>query len=153
MATTFGVIGRLHERSAPWGRVGTVAAAYALMVGAASLVAYLPDALGGESAAVVRVSLGVIGTLAGLILWLKPARAALGWRLALIWAALQIPVIAWNEYGNATLQLLEIPLKLSQRTTYNGVVTSYSELGINLLACLLAGIYGSKLSEATGRFR
>jgi hypothetical protein len=103
----------------------------------------------GRSA--VRVALGLFGVVAGLVLWTQPNREVLGWRLALLWALAQLPVVAWNEHGSATLQLLELPLALSSKTTVNGEVTSASEFGVNLVAVVLAGIYAKLQGEAVAR--
>jgi hypothetical protein len=130
-----------------------VVAAYVLVVGSASATTYLPDALGGEPAAQVRVALGLLGTVAGLILWTQPAREVLGWRLAMLWALGQIPVFAWNEYGSATLQLLHIPIAFSERMTLNGEVTSYSQFGVNVLGVVLAAICEKRRTEALVRTR
>jgi hypothetical protein len=142
------LLGRIQARSASWSRLAIVFSTYALVVGAASFALYLPDALDGETPAVVRAALGVLGFSAGVVLWTRPTREVLGWRLALLWALAQIPVIAWSEYGSATLQLIEIPLSFTERTTVNGEVTSYSEFGINIVGIALAAIYAKLQGQA-----
>lgn len=153
MTANPGLVERFQARAASWRRLATIFAAYALLVGAVSLALYLPDALGGEASAVVRAILGVLGLAAGVVLWTQPAREVLGWRLALLWAIAQIPVIAWDEYGSATLQLLEVPLSFTERTTVNGEVTSYSEYGVNIVGIILAAIYAKLQGEAVVRQR
>jgi hypothetical protein len=141
ISTQARLFGQIRQRPAAWSRLALAGATYALVVGAASAALALPDAIDGEAAAAVRVVLGLLGTLAGLILWTQPRYELLGWRLATLWALAQIPVIAWNEDGSATRQLLEIPLSVSSRTTVNGEVTSATEYGINLVAIALVAIY------------
>lgn len=151
MTANPGLVERFQERAASWSRLGIVFAAYALVVGAVSLALYLPDALGGEVSAAIRAILGLLGLAAGVVLWTQPAREVLGWRLALLWALAQIPVIAWDEYGSATLQLLEVPLSVTERTTVNGEVTSYSEYGVNIVGIVLAAIYSKLQGQAVIR--
>jgi hypothetical protein len=153
MVSNIGLADRVQGHGVSWGRFGFVVAAYVLVVGAASVTTYLPAALGGEPAALVRVALGLLGTVAGVVLWTQPAREVLGWRLAMLWALGQIPVFAWNEYGSATLQLLHVPLAFSERITANGEVTSYSQFGVNVLAVILAAICGKRQTEALLRTR
>jgi hypothetical protein len=150
MTTQVRLFGQIVERRAGWSRWAVAAAAYALVVGAVSVAQALPDALGGESAASVRVILGLIGLVAGLVLWLLPRYELLGWRIAVVWALAQIPVIAWNEYGSATHQCFEIAIGISSRSTHNGVVTSASQLGVNLLAFVLLGIYEAQKRRLVG---
>jgi hypothetical protein len=105
-------------------------AAYAGIVGAASVVMNLGDAGSGEVPALGRVLLGLVGVAAAALLWTKPR---IGWLIALAWAVVQIPYIAWTTDGSPTSQVLYLPLSVTSQNTVNGVVTSYSEFGVNLI--------------------
>lgn len=115
-----------------------ILAVYAAIVGALTVVTENSAALDGEAPAVSRVLLGVVGVAGGLLLWAERPTPLIGWVICMIWAVAQIPVIAWNTEGNPTSQFVEIPLGFTSQTTRNGVVTSYSELGINLAGVILA---------------
>jgi hypothetical protein len=109
-------------------------AAGAALIGAASFALNIGDGLGGEAPAMGRALLGLVGVASGALLWLRPR---IGWNVALLWAVLQVPFIAWNTDGSITSQLIDFPLSMSSSTTVNGVVTSYSEFGINLIGVAL----------------
>ncbi|HEX5163925.1 MAG TPA: hypothetical protein VFV93_00910 [Thermomicrobiales bacterium] len=109
-------------------------AAGAALIGAASFALNIGDGLSGEIPALGRALLGLVGLAGGALLWLRPR---LGWNVALLWAIFQIPFIAWNTDGSVTSQLIDFPLSMSSSTTVNGVVTSYSEFGINLIGVAL----------------
>jgi hypothetical protein len=85
--------------------------------------------------AIGRVALGLLGVAAGVVFWLQPPR---GWVLYMAWALIQIPVYAWRPEGSPTTQVLSFPLSATSSTDVNGVVTSYSEIGINLVGVILA---------------
>lgn len=112
-----------------------IVAAYAALVGAASFALNIGDGFGGEIPALGRALLGLVGVAGGALLWTRPR---LGWSVILAWAIVQIPFIAWNTGGSITTQLIDFPLSASSSTTLNGVVTSYSEYGINLIGVALA---------------
>lgn len=112
-----------------------ILAAYAALVGAASFVLNAGDAFGGEVPALGRMILGAVGIAGGALLWTRPR---MGFDVVLAWAVLQIPFIAWTTDGSATTQLIDFPLSVSSSTTVNGVVTSFSEYGINLIGVALA---------------
>lgn len=102
---------------------------------AAGLAVSVGPALGGETAALGRLALGTLGLAAAALL---RARPALGYRLALAWAALQVPFVAWTpEGGSPTTQLLAVPLSFTSATTVNGATTSYLAVGVNLVGVAL----------------
>jgi hypothetical protein len=115
-----------------------VLAAYTAIVGALTIITDFSAALDGSVPAICRVVLGVVGLAGGLLLWTERPTPFAGWAVCMVWAVAQIPVFAWNTDGNPTSQFLEIPLGVTSQTTRNGVVTSYSELGINLAGVILA---------------
>lgn len=116
---------------------------------AASVIFNLMPAIGGEAPAAGRVALGAFGVVAGAVLWLRPG---LGWYLAMAWALLQIPFIAWTpDGGSPTAQLLNFPLTFSSKTTVNGVVTAYSAIGVNVVGIVLAALLSSRRSALSDR--
>jgi hypothetical protein len=110
-------------------------ACYAALVGAASFALNVTGGLGGEVPALGRALIGLVGVAGGALLWSRPR---IGWLVVLAWAVVQIPFIAWNTEGSVTTQLIDFPLSVSSSTTVNGVVTSFSEYGINLVGVVLA---------------
>jgi hypothetical protein len=146
-----GFVGRINERASAWSTKAMLAAGYALAVGGASIAINAPDAVDGSVPALGRVALGLVGLAAGIVLWTRKDLEVVGWRLALIWALLQIPVIAWDTDGSVTTQVIRFPLMASSETRVNGVVTSASEFGVNVLAIILAGVYSRLQTEVTGR--
>jgi hypothetical protein len=111
-----------------------IAAGYAGLVGAASVALGIVGALDGETPAIGQALLGLVGVAASALLLTNPRQ---GWLLALVWAAVQIPYIAWNVDGSPLVQLLSFPLSSSSETRVNGEITSFSEYGINLIGVAL----------------
>lgn len=148
-----GFLNRLNERKSAWSTKAVLAAAYALAIGSLSIAVNAADAADGSAPALGRAALGLVGLAAGVVLWTRKDQEVLGWRLALVWALLQIPVVAWDADGSVTTQIIRFPLMASSEIRVNGVVTSASEFGINLLAVALAGLYGRLQTEAVIRNR
>ncbi len=109
-------------------------AGYAAIVGAVSIVLAVLGIADGETPAIGRALLGLIGVAGAYLLWTRPR---LGWTVLLAWAALQIPYFAWNTDGSPHAQAIYFPLSASSSTTVNGEITSYSEYGINLVGVIL----------------
>jgi hypothetical protein len=146
-----GFLGRFNERTSSWSSKAMAAAAFALVIGGLSVAVNAADAIDGSVPALGRAALGLFGFAAGVVLWMRKDLEVVGWRMALLWAVLQIPVIAWDQDGSVTTQIVRFPLMTSSETTVNGVVTSASEFGVNILAVILAGIYGKLQGEAVIR--
>lgn len=126
---------QVSERSIERSSRLMIVAGYAAVVGAASFALNVTDGFGGEVPALGRALIGLVGVAAGALLWSRPR---LGWLAVLVWSALQIPFIAWNTDGSVTTQLIDFPFSVSSSSTVNGVVTMYSEYGINLIGVVLA---------------
>ena len=109
-------------------------AGYAAIVGAVSVVLAILGIADGETPAIGRALLGVLGVAGAYLLWTRPR---LGWTVLLAWAAIQIPYFAWNTDGSPLAQALYFPLSTTSETTTNGETTSYSEFGINLIGVIL----------------
>ncbi len=108
------------------------------VIGTVSVATNLSGALDGGVPSACRAALGAVGVLAGVLLWLRPD---LGWRLGWLWALVQIPIYAWSPDGSPTAQALSIPLSFTSKATMNGVITSYSALGINLVGIILFVVF------------
>jgi hypothetical protein len=119
------------------GRTGALLAAYCAIVGVVSAVVYIGPAIDGEVPAMARVLIGLLGLAGGILLWTRQP-AGLGWILSMAWAVIQIPFYAWNTEGSPTEQIIALPLSLTSKTTVNGEVTSFSEIGINVVGIVLA---------------
>lgn len=118
-------------------RPGVLLGGYATIVGALSFVVDAGPAMAGDGPAVGRALLGLVGVVGGLLLW-AARPAGLGWWVCLAWAVIQIPYVASNPEGSPTAQFIRLPLTMASQTTVNGVVTAYSEIGINLVGVVLA---------------
>jgi hypothetical protein len=102
--------------------------AYAAVASAASIAMHISAA--GETVALSRILLGLLGIAGAALLWTRPR---IGWSVLLAWAAVQIPFIAWSTDGSPLVQLFSLPLSVKSESHTNGVLTSYSEFGINLV--------------------
>jgi hypothetical protein len=122
--------GQLMGRPAPI----TLLVIYSVVIGALSFVLGATDALDGQSPAIGRTLIGLVGLVGGGLLWTQPQRGGL---LCLAWAVVQIPYIVWNLDGSPTTQLIEVPLSMSSTTSRNGVITEHSAFGINLVGVAL----------------
>lgn len=110
------------------------AAGYAAIVGAVSVVLAAMGIADGETPAIGRALLGVLGVAGAYLLWTRPR---IGWTVLLAWAAIQIPYFAWNTDGSPLAQAIYFPLSVTNETTVNGETTSFSEYGINLVGVVL----------------
>lgn len=126
----------VQDRLELLGRSLAILAAYALVAGAASVVMNLGDLAEGEVVAIVRGALGLVGIVAGLLVW--TLRSPFGWQLLAAWALAQVPFIAWSVDGNVTQQMWDILLGFSTSTTVNGEITSSEKYGLNGVGIILA---------------
>ncbi len=140
----------LRKRAETLGRGLALLAAYAVVIGALSIAMNLGGAIEGEVPAIARAVLGVRGLGAGVLLWTGRRVGISGWQAVMIWAVVQIPLIAWNTEGSPLVQVLEFPLSGTSQTTVNGEVTSFSQFGINLVGVALA-IWTSRTRERWDR--
>lgn len=119
-------------------------AGYAAIIGAISIVMAVLGIADGETPAIGRALLGLLGVAGAYLLWTRPK---IGWMALLAWAVLQIPYIAWNTDGSPLAQALYFPLSASSSTTVNGEITKYSEYGINLVGVILTVVVSKWRSE------
>jgi hypothetical protein len=116
-----------------------ILAAYALIVGALSFALNAAAAVDGEGPAAGQALVGLLGVTAAVLAWLRWSAGGLtGWHLMAAWVLVQIPVFAWTTDGSLTEQVIRFPLVATSRTEVNGELTSYSEIGLNLVAIVLA---------------
>ena len=90
-------------------------------------------AFDGEAYAIVRIIIGIVGLGAASTFWSGRNYGMDGLRAIMVWSVLQIPVYAQMLNGNFTKQLVDFPLGWETSTTVNGVVTDYSQIGVNLI--------------------
>ncbi len=115
----------------------------------AALATSLAPALAGEAAAGGRLALAALGLAAAALL---RARPALGYRLALAWAALQLPFVAWTpDGGSPTAQALTLPLTFTSQLTVNGATTSYLAVGVNLVGLIAFIVLRGRRHALAGR--
>lgn len=53
------------------------------------------------------------------------------------WEVVQIPLYAWKPDGNPTKQLFDGVMGMTDRTTVNGVVTDFSQVGVNVVGIII----------------
>lgn len=109
-------------------------AGYAVVAGAASVLLSLMAIPDGEMYGVSRALIGLLGIAAGLLTVSGRSFGVVdGWKALALWAALQVPVYADTKGGNLFRQVVDIPAAVTSSTTINGVVTEFSQVGVNLL--------------------
>jgi hypothetical protein len=123
----------IGKRIDDMGRSASLLGAWAVMASALSIVLNAGDAVDGEGAAISRVVLGLIGLAAAALFWSGRNYGQDGLYGILAWGALQIPYYASAPDGNITKQLFDAFLGATSQTTVNGEITSYSQVGINLV--------------------
>lgn len=136
----------LRERVELLGRSLAVLATYALVMGAISVVVALGGIADGETVAITRAALGLVGVAAGVLVWTLRRAGIDGWQLLMVWAVAQVPFVAWSVDGNALRQVWDVLLGFSSETTVNGVVTSSEQYGLNAIGIGLA-IWTSRTRE------
>lgn len=130
-------------------RTRLLAVALVGLLSATALARSLGPATAGEIAAWGRLALGALGLGAAALL---AARPALGYRVAIVWATLQVPFIAWTPHGGSPFsQGFDFPVTFSSHSTVNGVTTSYLALGINLVGPVALALLRSRRHALTTR--
>lgn len=110
---------------------------YALVAGVLSIVLSISAMAEGEAYGFTRAAIGLVGIAAGLLVFTGKEIGIDGWRVLVLWSALQVPVYADTKGGNLFRQLVDLPAAFSSSTTINGVVTEYSQIGFNLVGVAL----------------
>jgi hypothetical protein len=110
---------------------------YAVVAGVLSIVLSISAMADGEAYGFTRAAIGLVGIAAGLLVLSGKEFGIDGWKALAVWAALQVPVYADTEGGNLFRQLFDLPAAFSTKTTVNGVVTEYSQIGFNLVGVAL----------------
>lgn len=128
----------LGKRVEDMGRSASLLGAWAVVASAMSIVLNVRDAVDGEGWAISRVVLGLIGLAAGAVFWSGRNYGKDGLYGILVWGMLQIPFYAAEPDGNITKQLVDAFLGATSQTTVNGEITSYSQVGINLVGVAVA---------------
>jgi hypothetical protein len=113
--------------------------AYAVVVGVLSILIDILFAVDGELVAISRIGVALVGIAGGVILWRTPGGNT-GWLILVVWAALQIPMVAWSGIGSPTEQFFAFPLGYTRETTENGVVTDYEQYAVNIVGIALLAV-------------
>jgi hypothetical protein len=129
---------RLQHRAETLGTSLALLATYTLVIGAISIVVNTGSMADGDTVAVIRIVLGVVGVAAGTLVWTEHRVGIDGWQALMAWSMAQVPFIAWSVEGNATRQVWDILLGISSETTVNGVVTASEQYGLNAVGLGLA---------------
>lgn len=130
-------------------RTRWVAVALVGLTSGAAMVQSISLGMTGEIAALGRIVLGALGLAAAVLLYRSPA---LGYRLAVGWAAVQCLYVAWTpDGGSPTTQWPNIPVTFSSETSVNGVTTSYFAFGVNIVGLIALAALRSKRHALTTR--
>lgn len=105
------------------------------LIGASSAIGAFTDPGRNQLVAIGQGLTGLLGVAAAALTFVRPRQA---WLLAMAWALIQIPFYAWTPDGSVTTQALYFPLTATQSTMLNGVLTSYSSMGINVAGIIFA---------------
>jgi hypothetical protein len=124
---------------------------YAILVGGLTFLVDIGAALDGSVPALSRSILGLVGITGGVFAWTFRQAPVSGWGILMLWAIVQIPVFAWSIDGSPTLQIISLPLSATSTTTINGVVTSHSEIGVNVAGIILAGVLSRQRVAFAGK--
>ncbi len=127
----------LKSRVETLGRGLSLVAGYALVAGFLSIVLSISAMADGEAYGFTRAAIGIVGIAAGLLVLSGKDLGIDGWQALVLWAALQTPVYADEKGGNYFRQVFDVPAAASSSTTINGVMTEYSQIGINLVGVAL----------------
>ncbi len=122
----------IGKRIEGMGRSAALLGAWAVIAGALSIALNGADAVDGTGWAISRVALGLIGLVAGTLLWSGRTYGKDGLYAIMAWGVLQIPYYASEPGGNITKQLFDAFLGATSQTRINGELTSYSQVGLNL---------------------
>jgi hypothetical protein len=128
----------IQEQIATRRRALIILSLYAIVVGGATFFVDIGAALAGEIPAATRALVGIVGVVGGVFAWTFRQSPISGWHILMAWALVQIPVFAWSIEGSLTTQLITFPASVTSTTEVNGVVTSHSEVGVNLVGIALA---------------
>jgi hypothetical protein len=106
------------------------------IVGALTIVSDLSGVFAGVIPAIGRVVVGIVGVASAALVRVQASNA---WLLAMVWAVVQIPFFAWSPEGSPTSQAVQIPITMTNSSTVNGQIVSYSSIGVNLAGVIFAG--------------
>jgi hypothetical protein len=120
------------------GRSLSLLATYAIVAGAASILMDLGGIADGETVALIRGALGLVGIATGTLVWTLRRMGIDGWQALAAWSVAQVPFVAWSLDGNALRQVWDLLLGFSSETTVNGVVTASEGYGFNGVGVILA---------------
>ncbi len=114
-------------------------ATYAVVVRVLSILVDLGPLFDAEWVAYSRAVVALVGIAGGVVLWRTPGGNT-GWLVLLGWAAVQIPIYAWEPVGSPTEQFFAFPLGYTESTTVNGFVTEYTQIAVNIVGVVLLAV-------------
>ena len=123
----------IAERIDNMGKSAAILGAWTAIASVATIVMSADAAIDGETWAITRVVIAIVGIAAAALFWSGRNFGQDGMAAILVWGVLQIPFYATAEGQNYTTQLADFFAGLSSSTTVNGEFTEYSQVGVNLL--------------------
>lgn len=123
----------IAKRINDMGRSASLLGVWVVVASAGAIILDAGNMADGETYAVSRVVIGILGLAAAAAFWSGRNYGRDGLRAIMVWGVLQVPAYAQVANGNFTRQLIDFPLGAESSTTVNGVVTDYSQIGVNLI--------------------
>lgn len=123
----------VRQRIEDMGNMPALLGAWVVIASVGEIVRSFSAATDGEVFAFTRIGLAVVGLVGAALLWSGRNFGRDGILVILAWGVAQIPSFANEPDVSFTRQLIDIFMGATTSTTVNGVVTEYSQAGINLL--------------------
>jgi hypothetical protein len=128
----------MRQRVDELGTLPVVLGVWAVIASAGEIVRSASAAVDGETYAIVRIALACVGLAAAALFWIGRNGGRDGMLGIMVWGVLQMPFVANQPDGNFTRQLVDMFAGVSTSMTVNGVITDYSQTGINLVGVAIA---------------
>ncbi len=135
---TIGMTHGMGGRLADLPRALTLVTGWAAIAGLGSIGLAVPAMLDGEVFGFTRAAIGLLGVAAAALVVSGRWIGLDGRQALMLWVLAQLPVYADTPGGNLFRQLFEVPLAMTSTVRINGEITSYSQLGVNVVAIVLA---------------
>lgn len=135
----------IGTRLTDMGKLPALVGAWAIIASIAAIGLSLPDI--GETWALSRVAIGVIGLAAGALFWSGRNHGVDGMRGIVGWGALQLIFYADTPDGNWTRQLIDGLLGASSEKAINGQIVELSQVGINMVGVIIVVAAISSLKQ------
>lgn len=121
------------ERINDMGKSAALLGVWTAIASVGAIAMNASHAMDGDGYAICRLLIGMVGLVAAALFWSGHNFGQTGVLAILAWGALQIPFYATAQDQNYTTQLFDLFAGASSSTTANGVITDFSQVGVNLV--------------------